>query len=265
VLSETAVKLPQFRALALAALAAMDEAAAKMRLRKLLDHPDVLVRYGAFNALRTQDENDPFLGRVAVLDQDEPDDDRESMQMKIATHRRRRERPADPFALYVVDSEGPPLVHVTGSHRCEVVIFGKDQKLLTPVVLGGGGTILLNAADGDSVIQITRITASGLDKADTRVQSSQALGDVIRETARLGATYPEIVRMLSAAEKQKNLSGALVLDAVPQVDPAYDSALLSGVDLTAPKKDDSVQKTKKTEDSKRKRFFDIFRLSRQPD
>ncbi|HEV3122919.1 MAG TPA: flagellar basal body P-ring protein FlgI [Isosphaeraceae bacterium] len=263
VLADTAVTLPKFRALALAALAAMDEPAAKMRLRKLLDHTEVVVRYGAFNALRTQDENDPFLGRVTILDQEEPDDEHESMQMKIATHRRRKDRPVDPFSLYVVDSEGPPLVHVTGSHRCEIVVFGKDQKLLTPVVLGGGGTILLNAADGDNVIQITRITSSGLDRADTRVQSSPALGEVIKETTRLGATYPEIVRMLSAAERQKNLSGALVVDALPQVDPDYDSALLAGVDLTAPKKDDSLQKTKKAEEPKRKRFLDLFHFNRQ--
>jgi flagellar basal body P-ring protein FlgI len=264
VLAETAKTLPQFRALALAALAAMDEGAAKMRLRKLLDHPEVVVRYGAFNALRTQDENDPFLGRVAVFEEEVPkEDDADAMQMKIVTHtRRRHQRPADPFALYVVDSDGPPLVHVTGSQRCEIVIFGKDQKLLTPVVLGGGGSILLNASDGDTEVQISRITTRGLDGADSRIVSSAALGDVVRETARLGASYPEIVAILGAAEKQKNLQGTLVVDAIPQVDPKYDSALLSGVDLTAPKKDDSVQKTKKTDEPKRKHIWDMFRKVR---
>ena len=43
---------------------AMDQAAATLKLRKLMDEADVEVRYGAFNALRTLDERDPFLGQV---------------------------------------------------------------------------------------------------------------------------------------------------------------------------------------------------------
>ena len=65
---ETAVKLPKFRAYALAALAAMEQTAAHMKLRKLMDEADIELRYGAFNALRTLDPHDPSLGQVAVLD-----------------------------------------------------------------------------------------------------------------------------------------------------------------------------------------------------
>ncbi|HEV3163278.1 MAG TPA: flagellar basal body P-ring protein FlgI [Isosphaeraceae bacterium] len=243
VLADTAIRQPKFRAFALAALAAMDQSAATLRLRRLMDESDVAVRYGAFNALRTQDEHDPFLGQVQVLE-DEPDDpERDQLAVAIAiAGRRRRNHVEDPFSLYVVDSEGPPLVHVTATRRCEIVVFGQGQKLLTPVVLGGTGSILLNAADGDEQVQISRILATKLDGADRKVAAPLSLGEVIRETAQLGATYPEIVGILQAAEKQKNLPGPLVVDAVPKPQPEYDDALLRGIDPSA-KKDDALQKT----------------------
>ena len=67
-------------------------------------------------------------------------------------------RPEDPFSMYVVDCEGPPMVHVTRNRALRVVIFGKNQKMLTPVVLGSGGPMLLNASDGDEKVQISKIT-----------------------------------------------------------------------------------------------------------
>ena len=40
-----------------------------MKLRKLMDEPEIELRYGAFNALRTLDPHDPFLGLVRVIDE----------------------------------------------------------------------------------------------------------------------------------------------------------------------------------------------------
>ena len=68
VLGETAIAQPKFRAYALAALAALDQPASHLKLRKLMDEPSIEVRYGAFNALRTLDKSDPFLGLVRVMD-----------------------------------------------------------------------------------------------------------------------------------------------------------------------------------------------------
>src|SRR5262249_41189475 len=58
ILADASVGRPEFRAFALAALSATDQAASVTRLRQLLSNPDVEVRYGAFNALRALDEND---------------------------------------------------------------------------------------------------------------------------------------------------------------------------------------------------------------
>src|SRR5262249_11338853 len=76
-LGEAIVARSDLRAYALAALAALDQPAAHLKLRKLMDEPSIEVRYGAFNALRTLDPSDPFLGLVRVMDVPKHDDDEE--------------------------------------------------------------------------------------------------------------------------------------------------------------------------------------------
>ena len=80
------------------------------------------------------------------------------------------------------------------------------------------------------------------------MESSKNLGDVIRYVANLGATYPEILSILQAADRQHNLEGPLVIDAVPDPQSTYDEAQLAGIDATA-KKDDAVGRAGSTTDS----------------
>ncbi|MHC5538427.1 flagellar basal body P-ring protein FlgI [Singulisphaera rosea] len=248
VLAQTAVKTPEFRSYALAALAATDQPASRMKLIKLMDQPDVEVRYGAFDSLRTLDPEDSFLGRVRVLDQEPEPEESDSMSIAIASvNRRRKPLKEDPFELYVIDCEGPPLVHVSRTRRNEVVVFGRDQKLLTPIVLRTG-PILLNAADGDEKLQISRIAPTQVGDLDTKVSSRLEVADVLRETANLGARYPDVVTLLQAASRQKNMAGPLVLDAVPTPSALYDEAAILGRDMT--KKDDNLKKTKLEEPKK---------------
>lgn len=238
-LGQTVIRQPEFRAYALAALAALDQSASHMQLRKLMDEPDIEVRYGAFNALRTLDPSDAYLGRVQVLNDPKPREDDEpaadGMAMEIATASRRRARRDDPFALYLVDSEGPPMVHVSRTRRTEIVVFGRQQKLLPPLVLDGGD-ILINAGDSDDKVELTRIVPA--PGGDVKVATSLELADVIRQAASMGAAYPQIVSLLEKANKQRNLPGQLVVDAVPASSPAYLEAIL-GKDLHA-KRDEAV-------------------------
>ena len=230
-LAETAIKLPQFRAYAVAALAAMDQNAARMKLRRLMDEPDIELRYGAFNALRTLDPQEPLLGRVRVLDdpktdREEQEETTDSMAIALAAASQ-RPRADDPFALYLVDSDGPQVVHISRTRRSEVVVFGRTQKLQTPIVLGSGA-ILLNAADKDDEIEISKIVPSKFGDSDVKLRTSLDLGEVIRRVANLGATYPEIVAILEAANRQKNLPGTLVVDAVPRSNADYLAAAILG-------------------------------------
>ncbi|WP_165243704.1 flagellar basal body P-ring protein FlgI [Paludisphaera soli] len=241
VLGETAIQMKQYRAYALAALAAMEDDSARIRLRHLMDETDIEVRYGAFNALRTLDPTDAMLGQVRILDDppgDEPIDEEGSDAMAMTIISRSRPRAEDPFALYIVDSEGPAVVHVSRSRRSEIVVFGRGQNLLPPLVLGQGD-ILLNAADHDDAVDISKIVPSRFG-SDVKVRSSLEIGEVLRHVARLGATYPEIVAILDAAEKQKNLPGPLYVDSVPQANMQYLNKALLGQD-DAPKVDDEVK------------------------
>lgn len=273
VLAEAATNQSAFRAFALAALAAMDDSASALRLRALMSQPDPSLRYGAFNALRTMDEYDPFLGRVAVLNEpkvEEPPDDMTALRLHSAP-RRSRERPEDPFALYVVDCDGPPMVHVARTRRCEIVLFGQDQRLLLPAVLGGTGPILLNATANDREVEISRIGAVSPDRPDVKITCRPDLSAIIRGMAELGATYPDVLAVLQMAERQKNLEGPVVVDAVPSAVDLYDAAQLAGVDaakakaeMEAAKADPSVGKAsaEQAEAPSRFRIFERFRLRR---
>ena len=247
-LAETATKRPEFRSYALKALAAMDQSAGIMQLRELMGQSDVELRYGAFDALRTFDPSDPFLGQVSVIEQPKlSEEDRDPTALQLGGVRRRPPpRIEEPFKLYVVDCGGPPLVHIARNLRAEVVVFGRGLKLLTPVVLGNGGAVLVNASEGDNRAQVSRITSDGLDGPDSRVTCSLELLDVIRSAARIGATYPEVVDILTGAFNQKNLPGPMVADAIPLPNKAYTEAQLTGV---VSKKDDAVKKTSGTDDS----------------
>jgi flagellar basal body P-ring protein FlgI len=243
-LGDTAVHQKEFRAFALAAMAAMDQPASHLKLRKLMDEPEIELRYGAFNALRTLDPHDPFLGLVRVLEEpkveaDDEDEPSNSMALSITSAARRRARRDDPFALYVVDSEGPPLVHVSRSRRSEIVVFGRQQKLLPPIVLDTG-SIFLNAAENDEKLELSKIVPSKFGDADTKITATLELAEVVRKTASLGATYPQIVNILENAKRQRNLAGELVVDAVPVSNRVYLEAVL-GKDTTA-KRDDSVKR-----------------------
>ncbi len=266
ILGESVVKNSDFRVYALSALASLDQPSAHLKLRKLMDEPDVAVRYGAFNALRVLDATDPFLGRVRVLDQPSPEEDEESpdrLAMAIITASNHLERRAeDPFLLYVIDSEGPPLVHVSRSRRSEIVIFGRQQKLLPPVVLGTG-PFLLNASDHDEAIEVSKIVASRSEDADSKISTSLELADVLRRTANLGASYPDLVTILESAFRQGNLSGQLVVDAVPASSRLYLEAVL-GKDTTAKRDDALVRSSHQTSPVHRRGLFGFFNRDSEP-
>ena len=259
-LGETAIQNKNFRVYALAALAALDQPASHMKLRKLMDEPEIELRYGAFNALRTLDANDPFLGHLRVVDEPKhEDDDEPSDSMAVAitnASRRRNARRDDPFNLYIVDSEGPPLIHISRSRRSEIVVFGRDQKLLPPIVLDTG-TIFLNASASDDKIELSKIVPSKFSDADVKTTTSLELAEVVRKTANLGASYPQIVAVLENAKRQRNLAGDLVVDAVPVSNRVYLEAVL-GTDTTA-KRDDAIKRTSGESSRSRGRWlFGIF-------
>jgi flagellar basal body P-ring protein FlgI len=178
-----------YRAYALTALVALDGPAARLELSRLFQAESAEARYGAFRALWALDSKD-------ALVQGEP--------------------MASQFYLHSVESKAAPMVHVSRNFRPEIVLFNQRQQLLTPFSLRAGDFILINSSgDGDKV-HLACFRPGIAKNGPLRTESTVLLADVIREAAKLGATYGDIVDMLEQASTQGNLMGRLEVNALPK-------------------------------------------------
>ncbi len=185
-LAQIARDEPAFRALALAALSAMDDAVAAQELVELLNSPSAETRYGAFRALTSMPLRHP-LTRGEVLQ--------------------------DQFRLHVLDTAGPPMVHISRSRHAEIVLFGRNQRLRGPVSLEAGKDILVVCRKPGEVT----VSRFAVGEPDQRRSVSDRLEDIIRAIAELGGTYPDVVQALQEAHAAGALEGRLEIDALPQV------------------------------------------------
>lgn len=190
VLAEAARNERAFRANALAALSAMDDVMAYDALRSMLDVKSAETRYGAFRALWAMNEHDPFL---------------------------RDEYLGKQFHYHALEVPGPDMIHVTNSHLPEIVLFGKEQVLQTPLVLDAGKNILVNGKDGK--ITVSRFVA-GSEPQQREV--STRVDEVVRAIVELGGTYPDVVQALQQANAEGALAGRFEVDALPQPGRSYD-------------------------------------------
>lgn len=191
VLQEAVAEEPAFRVFALTAMAAIDESETHVALRELMDSPSAETRYGAFRALTTLDRNDPFVRGVPLNDQ---------------------------FLFHVVDTSGPPMVHVTHRKKSELVLFGAGQEFRRPLVLRAGKHILVTSSPGSDHVTVSRYEVG---KPDMRREVSAQISEVVHTVAEFGGNYPEIVSMLIQADRQKNLPGQFAIDALPRIGRTY--------------------------------------------
>ncbi len=185
VLAESARDEPALRVNALAAMSAMDDAAAYEALRELLSVRSAETRYGAFRALWAMSPNDPLV---------------------------KGEDLGGRFSYHVMDVEGTPLIHATSSHRAELVLFGTDHRLETPFVLDAGKNILVNGLS-EGEITVTRFQAGELNEKRT---VSGSVDELVRTTVALGARYPDVVQMLQQAQDSGALQGRFRVNALPE-------------------------------------------------
>ena len=183
-LGRAAQAVPAFRIYAFAALASCREAEAAVVLSKLLNDPVDEIRYGAFRALTEMNAQDPLVRGIPIEGN---------------------------YKFHVLDTEDPPLVHVTNHSRAEVVLFGENQELLLPATLRAGQHIQIVANSGSGTVTISRF--SGRKTGSKEVQPR--LRDIIMACDEFGATYPDIVSLLAQASRQHNLQGQLAVDALP--------------------------------------------------
>jgi flagellar basal body P-ring protein FlgI len=189
-LAEIAHEEPAFRAYALTALSAMKDVGAYEQLRKLLGVTSAETRYGAFRALSTWDAQDPLVRGEGLLGK---------------------------FSYHVLDVGGPPMIHLTGSYRPEVVLFGRQHQLITPVKLQAGKSIDI-VGDG-AEISVSRYLP---DRPVERRQVANDVDALVRAVVELGGDYGAVVQMFTEAKAKKALTSRLEIDALPRSDRAYD-------------------------------------------
>jgi hypothetical protein len=188
-LAEIARNEPAFRVFALTALSAIGDYAAYEQLRGMLDLASAETRYGAFRALWTMNARDPL-----VLGE------------------RLGERSGDQFSYHALDSVGPPLVHITHNRRAELVLFGKEQRLVAPLALNAGNQIMVTA-NGPDEVAVSKYT---VNEPDQKRLVSTRLDDVVRAIVELGGRYPDVVQALQEAKLSGALPSRLEVDAVPE-------------------------------------------------
>jgi hypothetical protein len=191
-LARAVEKQPALRAFALTALASLDEAVSRVKLKELLESSDDETRCGAFRALRTLDENDAAV-RGELLN--------------------------DSFWLHSVAGNTPPLVHISSTRRAEIVLFGEEPFLKAPFSFLAGEFTVTSGAD-DTQCTVTRVPLRGGPAA--RKQCSLKLADMLRTFADLGGTYPEAVELLEQARDCQCLSCRVRMDALPQATSVFE-------------------------------------------
>jgi flagellar basal body P-ring protein FlgI len=189
-LGQIARSEPAFRVFALTALSAMDDYGAYEQLREMLDLPSSETRYGAFRALWAMNPHDPLT---------------------------QGEQLGEQFSYNVLDTVGPPMIHLTHSRRAEIVLFGKEQRLTTPLAINAGNEIMITSTGGDEV-SISRFVVNEQDQK--RIVSTK-LDEVIRTVVELGGRYPDVAQALQEAKLAGALPSRLEVDALPQGGRSY--------------------------------------------
>jgi flagellar P-ring protein FlgI/HEAT repeat protein len=190
-LVDAARKERAFRAYALTALSAMDDFEARAALKELLDVTSAETRYGAFRALWAMNSRDVLVEGENLKDQ---------------------------FSYHLIESKGPPMVHLTRSYRAEVVLFGPYQQLKTPFALDAGKHIQVVSQGGNEVT----VSRFGVGEMDQKRVVTPKLNEIIRTVVDLGGTYPDVFQALQQAKAQQALESRFEIDALPQGGRSYD-------------------------------------------
>ena len=191
-LAQIARDEPAFRVFALSALSAMrEEYAAYEQLRELLPLPSAETRYGAFRSLWAMNPNDPLI---------------------------KGETLGDSFKYHVLDVGGPPMIHLTYNRLAEIVAFGPQQRLLTPLAISAGKDIMITSFGGDQIAVSKYTVADGDQK---RIVSTK-VDDMIRAVVELGGTYADVIQALQEAKRASVLPSRLEIDALPEAGRLYE-------------------------------------------
>jgi hypothetical protein len=190
ILAQMVERQPALRAYALTAMASLDEAVCRIKLREMLSARSAETRYGAFWALRALDEHE------------------DAVQGELLN---------DSFWLHRGVGDGPALVHVSITRRPEIVQFGEEPTLLPPFsYLCGEFTVTAGRQDVHCTLR--RLSPQHTSRPE---QCSLRLSDVLHTLANMGGTYMEAVDLIHQAGEYNGLSCPVAFDALPQAPSVY--------------------------------------------
>jgi hypothetical protein len=190
-----AAREPSLRSQALTALSVMHDTAAYDQLRELLALPSAETRYGAFRALTVMCPDDALVKGEDLGGQ---------------------------FHYHVLNTpKEEPMIHVTTHRRAELVLFGQDQRFLTPLLVSAGNEIMVTStAEGE--ISVSKFAPH---EADQKRVVSTRVDDVVRAIVELGGTYPDVVQAIQEAKAANCLEGRFEIDALPETGRSYEAAV----------------------------------------
>jgi hypothetical protein len=177
---------PEFTNLAVTALASMNQEICRNLLSTMTRQEDPCLRTAAFMGMRLCcDDYDPRLGGEHV---------------------------GRSFWVYQIPSQASPFVHFSLAKRAEIVQFGKDIELVTPVRLLIGQDYTVSAEQGDRRITVSRITGQG---GVQQKQCTLELDQVLTTIAQLGGGYVEAVDLLRKLQDRQGLNCPIRSTALP--------------------------------------------------
>ena len=182
-LAAVATNLRSARPAALTALGVLDDANGIDALQTLLSSASAETRYGAFRSLWKMNHSLPLV---------------------------RGERLGDACFLHVLDVKGPPLVHLTRSHRPEIVLFGVEHPLADGLRAEAGSSIVVVVDDA-----IATVSCFAVGKPDQQLEVPARVDTVTRAIIDIGGSYPDVVQFLQQATSSHCLQSRLAFDAVP--------------------------------------------------
>jgi hypothetical protein len=196
VLASSVALSPLLRSFALTAMASLDEAICHVRLAELMTSGrEDETRYGAFRALRALDPRDKMVQGEFLNDS---------------------------FWLHHVPAKASPLVHISGTRRAEIVVFG-DEPILKPEFSLLAGEFVVTASKDDTRCIVARMSRrTGI----IRRSCSLELTKVLHTLADMGCMYPEAVALLQQADSGGVMTCRLRCDALPQATPVEELASL---------------------------------------
>lgn len=210
-LTKLARERQMVRLYALVALAGLDEGVCRERLESLLAADDAELRCGAFEYLRT------------LLERERPS--RETILPRLGGRQLQ-----DGVWLYRVAPQGAPLVHFSASKRAEIVLFGKELRVVTPVKILAGPEFVITAEKDDDRVTVSRISArTGVQ----RQQCDLKLEDVLLTMSGLGASYADLVDFLRTASERGGLNAPVVVNLLPP-DVPLETLVAEGKKTAAP-------------------------------